>query len=154
MAPIQLLTSTISTEHRWGAGPLISGLSTPSGIAIIGSDIFIANYNFGTSNAGSIVEYTTAGTQVGTVPLVSGLTGPTEIAALGTDLYVTFKDTGTVEEFDSTTGALVGTEPLISDLITPFGIVAVPEPSTWALLALGMGLLGYVQFRRSRSSAK
>jgi hypothetical protein len=133
-----------------GTGPLISGLNGPTGLTIIGSNIFVTNYSSGTNGAGFISEYTLSGTQVGTGPIISGLTGPTDIATDGLNLFVTFKNGGAMEEF-TTGGTLLDT---ISGLSTPFGILVVPEPSTWALLALGMGVLGYAQFRRSRCSSK
>jgi hypothetical protein len=48
----------------------------------------------------------------------------------------------------TTSGATVNTT-LVSGLTNPIGIVVVPEPSTWALLATGAGAL--LVFRRRKS---
>ena len=45
-------------------------------------------------------------------------------------------------------GALVSTEAYAVFGVSGFGTSAVPEPSTWAMLAAGAGLLGGVVFRR------
>ena len=56
---------------------LISGLSNPFGIAISGSDLFVANFN------GTIGQYTTAGATLNPA-LISGLIGPYAIAVVAT----------------------------------------------------------------------
>jgi hypothetical protein len=78
---------------------LISGLISPSGIAVSGSDLFVTNYNGGT-----IGEYTTSGVPVNPA-LISGLIGPTAIAVSGSDLFVT-NFSGTIGEY-TTSGAPV-----------------------------------------------
>jgi DNA-binding beta-propeller fold protein YncE len=67
---------------------LISGLSSPNGIAVSGSDLFVAN-------GGVIGKYTTAGATVNRA-LISGLRGPFAIAVSGSDLFVTNVDNGTI----------------------------------------------------------
>jgi hypothetical protein len=46
-----------------------------------------------------------------------------------------------VELYLVVTGAIAG----------PVAVAAVPEPSTWAMMALGFGLLGLVGYRKTRS---
>ena len=61
---------------------LVSGLSVPAGIAVSGSNLFVAN----TGN-GTIGEYTTSGGVVN-ASLVSGLNDPVGIAVSGSNLFV------------------------------------------------------------------
>jgi hypothetical protein len=59
---------------------LITGLNSPSGIAVSGSDLFVTN---SAGAASTIGEYTTAGATVNPA-LISGLTDPAGIAVLST----------------------------------------------------------------------
>src|SRR5689334_6715308 len=54
---------------------LISGLNHPIGIAVSGSDLFVANESAGGPNDGVISKYTTAGVLV-TPALISGIPQP------------------------------------------------------------------------------
>jgi PEP-CTERM motif len=59
---------------------LVSGLNGPGGIAVFGSDLFVANFAGAASGAGTIGEYdVTTGATVNAA-LVSGLTAPAFIA--------------------------------------------------------------------------
>ena len=62
---------------------LITGLSSPEEILILGSDIFVTNFL-----AGTVGEYTSSGGTVNAA-LISGLDGGLGIATDGTNLYVT-----------------------------------------------------------------
>lgn len=139
--------STVNTS-------LVSGLDNPSGIAVSGSDIFVAI----TGGSGSINEYTTAGVTVGTGTLISsGLTEPEGIAVSGSDLFVDNfaglnAGAGSIGEY--TTSGLTVSGTLVSGLNSPFGIAVepVPEPSTWALLAIaGAGSLLILRRRRAKT---
>jgi hypothetical protein len=44
-----------------------------------------------------------------------------------------------------------GNEPLYFILTGSIAAAAVPEPSTWAMMALGFGLLGLLGYRKTRS---
>ena len=72
---------------------LISGLINPTGIAISGSDLFVANYNGGTFLNGTIGEYDTSGATVNP-SLISGLSGPQGLTVSGSNLFVTNRSTG------------------------------------------------------------
>jgi hypothetical protein len=50
------------------------------------------------------------------------------------------------------TGVGTAAEPPFS-LLDGVSIKGVPEPSTWAMMVLGFGLLGYASFRRRRTAA-
>jgi DNA-binding beta-propeller fold protein YncE len=54
---------------------LISGLLNPIGIAISGTNLFVANFGNGNANTGKIGEYTISGTTVN-ASLISGLDNP------------------------------------------------------------------------------
>lgn len=120
---------------------LISGLTNPQGIAISGSNLFVNSGN-------SIGEYTTSGT-VENASLVSGLNQPTDIAISGSNLFVTNLNSGTIGEY-TTSGTLVNAS-LVSGLNEPTYLLveASPEPSSWALLLGGLGLLAFWRLRRT-----
>ena len=126
---------------------LIAGLDLPTGIAISGSHLYVAN-----AGAGTIGEYNLDGTVVNSA-LVTGLSGGYQlghIAVLGNSLYVTDIGRGVVGEYDATTGATINAA-LISGLQGPTAIAVVPEPAS-GVLALGcaVGLLGLVTRARQR----
>ena len=114
---------------------LVSGLSLPIGLAVSGGDIFVAN-----AGSGTIGEYTTSGATVN-ASLVSGggLGEPDGIAVSGGDIFVAWWVGSTIGEY-TTTGATVNAS-LVSGLNGPAGLAVepVPEPSTYALLAGGLG---------------
>jgi hypothetical protein len=88
---------------------LISGLNEPIGIAVSGSDLFVANYYGG----GTVDEYTTAGATVNAA-LLSGLSSPSGIAVSGSDLFVANAGNDTIGEY-TTSWALVNAA-LISEV--------------------------------------
>jgi hypothetical protein len=109
---------------------LISGLDYPTGIAVSGSSLFVANYYSGNSSGlGTIGEYTTSGTTV-QVPLISGLNNPIGIAVSGTNIFVTNQgtdsgggvavNTGSIAEY--TTSGVLENSSLVSGLDAPYGL--------------------------------
>src|SRR3954452_920554 len=93
---------------------LISGLHGPRGIAVSGSDLFVAD-----AMGGTIGQYTTAGATVNPA-LISGLNFPLGIAVSGSDLFVADAGNGTIGQY-TTAGATVN-PALISGLRVPVGI--------------------------------
>ena len=136
--------STIGAYTTSGATvnpALISGLNTPLGIAVSGSNLFVAN-----QNSGTVGEYTTSGDTVNPA-LISGLDFPRGIAISGSDLFVVKADLlpgfGTIGQY-TTSGDPVN-PALISGLSFPSGIAVVPtvpEPSSLTLTLFGLVLAG------------
>jgi glucose/arabinose dehydrogenase len=118
-----------------------SGLDYPTFLA------FDKNGNLYVANDGNntIEEFNTSG--VGHVFARSGLDGPQCMAfdSAG-NLYVANENNNTVEEFNTNGVGSV----FASGLNAPCGLaIQVPEPSTWAMVAMGIGaVLGGLRLRR------
>lgn len=71
------------------------------------------------------------------------------------DLASTLGGTSAFIGFSAATGSATGTHQLLgfafSDTYLAGGLAAVPEPSTWALLILGLGAVAVAGWRRRRS---
>jgi len=93
-----------------------SGLDLPYGIAISGSDLYVANYWYGT-----VVEYNvTTGATINS-SFIQDPEGPCALAISGTDLYVSNLTNDSVNEYNSTTGATIKAS-LVSGLNGPEGL--------------------------------
>jgi hypothetical protein len=123
---------------------LISGLNSPTSIAVSGNDLFVASFG---SHGYTIGEYMTSGSTVN-ASLITGFDSPQGIAVSGNDLFVSNTGDGTVGEY-TTSGATVDAN-LISGLSDPYGIAIspAPEPSTSALVALGVATLCLRRWRK------
>jgi len=144
-----------------GTGTLVYGNNTNptdptalhgvGGIAISGNDLFVSD------GINIIHEYNaTTGAPVGTDVLVSGLAGCSALAISGNDLFVAYNGGSTIGEYDATTGAPIGTGTLISSGLHGADAIAVetqaaPEPSTWAMLLGGLGVLTFLRRRALRT---
>jgi hypothetical protein len=115
---------------------LVSGLIFPDGIAVSGSDLFVAN-----GDGGSIGAYSTSGATVN-ASLVSGLGGPWGLAACGSDLFVVNNGRGTIGEY-TTSGATVNAS-LVSDLGAgdPIGIAVSADGSDLFVVNNSRGSIG------------
>ena len=113
-------TGTIGEYTTGGAtvnAALVSGLNSPFGLAVSGSDLWVAN-------GGVIGEYdATTGAAVATA-LVSGFTNPIGVAVFGSDLYVTDAAAGTIGEFNAFTGAAINAS-LVSGLNSPVSVAVL-----------------------------
>ncbi len=80
----------------------ISGLDTPQGIAVSGTNIFVANYG-----AGTIGKYTTSGETIN-ASLITGLNWPEGIAVDGTNLFVANYLGGTILKYTTSGTRVLG----------------------------------------------
>ena len=97
---------------------LISGLNEPEGMAISGSNLFVANFGNGT-----VDEYNaTTGAATGiNASFITGLDEPEGLVLSGSTLYVANSGNGTVGEYNATTGAAISAS-FITGLLSPSGL--------------------------------
>jgi WD40 repeat protein len=146
-----LNTLAFSVLVPLGSGPsLPADLSGPSGIAVgPNGDLYVAD----AANGGVVDVFDPSGNFLGVFGATNSLVQPIDLV-FGPDgnLYVT--DASGVEEFNGKTGASMGTFIAYngSDMVNPQYLAftsPVPEPSTFALAAIG-GLIGW-RWRRRRA---
>ena len=108
----------------------------------VNGQIYVGNFGSGT-----IGEYNPDGTTIN-ASLVSGLTYPEGIAVSGGNIFVANMGIGTIGEY-TTAGATVNAS-LVSGLNYPtfLDVEQVPEPSSFGLLALGLGVLPFLRLQR------
>jgi hypothetical protein len=128
---------------------LISNVSQPTGIVVIGSDLFTVN------QSGGIREYTTSGALVASS--FAGITGAEAIATDGSNLFVSYSVGNamvTTGEY-ATSGAVVNPSIFTVPVTGAFGmtVTALPEPSTLLLVPAGL-LAAAVQIARRRRLSK
>jgi PEP-CTERM motif-containing protein len=119
-------TGTVGEYTTAGAtinASLLSGLNSPAGIVVSGSNLFVANYDTGT-----IGKYTTSGATIN-ANLVTGLNGPLGIALSGGRLFVVNNGSNTIGEYDADTGAVVNAS-LISGFVGLHSLYAIAASGT------------------------
>lgn len=106
---------------------LVTGLSTPVGLALSGNDLFVSNY-ITTSGTEIIGEYNaTTGSPINAALITEApLQAPTYIAVIGNSLLVSNQGSGQVSEYDASTGAVIN-----ANFIT--GVPGVFEPEGLAV---------------------
>ena len=110
------------------------GLSSPIGIAVSGSNLFVADYGFGFG--AYVQEYTTAGAPVN--PSLIGGAFQTGVAISGSSLYVS--QAATVAKY-TTAGSAVNSL-LITGLNGPFGVAVSPDGARLFVANSGDGKIG------------
>jgi PEP-CTERM motif len=75
-------------------------------------------------------------------------------AVSGNDLFVT-SFPGTVGEYDANTGNVINANFItgLGDSIVGLDVASVPEPSTWAMIAVGGAALLGIMLRKKHRSA-
>jgi hypothetical protein len=99
-----------------GSGDLVSGLSAPNGIVLVGKNLFVTN-NTGTS----IGAYSISGDTVNANFSSIGL-GGYGITTNGTALWVSNVNQDTINSYSTETGLPVSAPPLVSGLNKPRGV--------------------------------
>ena len=121
-----------------------------TGVVVDGSDLFVTNFE------GTIGEYTTAGATVNADLISLSSVLVTGIAVSGSDLFVLNAGAGTIGEYTTAGGdgerrADLGVERGHCWHHNRRQPLAVPEPSTWAMMLLGVAGLGFAGYGRARA---
>jgi len=155
-----LTDGVVSTISGGVATPFASaGLSSPNGIAFDDVGINAGNFfvvNHGTS---SVLEFNDiTGAPVGTHPFITDLNPSDQPKTIAIDsagnFYVTDNGDNTVTEYDPTGTMVLNTFNASGDFDGPCFVLTepaltVPEPSTYALLIAGLGLLFFMGRRKT-----
>jgi len=143
----EIYTLNVSTITPIAGFTSPSSLDAPQGIAVSGSCLYVAE-----SGNNTIDEFNAFTGATIISELVTGLDGPRGLAILGNDLFVGNVENDTIGEYDATDGSPVVGFTSPSGVSNPGYLVAspIPEPSTWVMLAAGVGSL--LVFRRRRRS--
>ncbi len=139
--------NTIDTISNGSSSTVISALSSPNGLAFDSAgNLFVVQHG---TNA--ITEFL-AGSTVGTTFIQqTSAQGPKAIAIDSTgDFFITDNTSGTVTEY-SKAGALLDTftNPNFSGPCYITTELAVPEPTTYALIFAGMGALYFMRRKKA-----
>ena len=153
-----ILTNSGISEYTTSGdvvNPSLVSVSNGECIAASGSQLFVTTW----LSAGAINEYTlgaVAGTIASTtLSLVSGLYYPEGITVSGEDLYVVTSGSNNIGEY-TTSGATVNAALVTGNHNFSYVTVVqpVPEPSTWAMLAAGFGVLLLYRRRTAKCSSR
>lgn len=131
-----------------------AGLNSPVGVALYGNDLFVANYGLGT-----VGEYDATTGAVLNERFVFGLSGAWGLAVLGDRLLVANTNGTTVGAYGIPAAATIDNRPTSSNasfltgLNGPTFLAVVPEPSTWAMVGMGVAGASVGWLRRRQTEA-
>lgn len=107
------------TGHQMNSALIVAPtnpLNNPTGIVMVGSDLFVVDNAGDVPNDGYVGEYTSAGSGIKS-HLITGLNNPVGIVSSGSDLYISNYLNGTIGEY--TTSGHTISAALISKLNDP-----------------------------------
>jgi DNA-binding beta-propeller fold protein YncE len=135
----------------YASGTTAAGLAAPTGISVdpLNGNVYIVN-----QGTGSIEEFTSG---VPSSVTVSDLSSPDDVTIdTNGNLFITNLGNNTVTEYNPTTktSSVLAGNLNYPCFITTFdtSTIPVPEPSTYALLAFGLGLILFVRHRKTANS--
>lgn len=142
----------ISSNH---VGINLAGSMSSIAQADVGSDFAVAGRGFALDNGGKWVAWVDYnGTTLEVRLSQTGVRPASALLAQAVDLNSVLGGSTAYVGFTGATGQATGDHRLLgfafSETYLANGIAAVPEPSTYALLALGMGFVGWTVWRRRR----
>ena len=116
---------------------LVSGLSNPNFLLAAGNVLYVSD-----ASVGRVYAYNaTTGAALSSFATITDARTPEGLALVNGNLLVSNANTNTLTVYNAATGLIVDANFISSGLNRPFGLaLAVPEPSTWALL--GMSAVG------------
>lgn len=145
---------TVSTRVRWrlsDPGSFIGSSSTTK-INMFLPDVDGAAYSLSSGDSVTLGNYSDIAVFSGTY--TNGALAEFSTAGVGTISLLASTLTGTVLENNGGNTTAVQTTSASTDVTVVYHYDAVPEPGTYALLALGLGLGGVVYLRNRRSAVK
>ena len=147
-----IYTFNATTGAQTSSTPLVTGLygASDSRPVVSGNLLYVESQGPIVGNyysAGSIGVYNaTTGAPIN-ASLLTGLSDPTNLSLYGNDLFV---DTDDVVQEYTTSGVLVSSNVLPNFDGGILDLAVAPEPSTNAMLVVGLGLLAFLGIRSRR----
>ena len=134
-----------TTGHAISTFIPITGVGSGFGLALSGNNLFVAN-----ASSGTVGEYDATTGDLINPNFITNVPGASALALSGKNLWMAYSGT-TVGEYDITRQTFNAN--FITGLTEPVGLAVVPEPSTWAMLAMGgVALLGIMHRKKHRTA--
>jgi hypothetical protein len=128
------------------AFPTVSGMTVYSGVSTTPTSFGSGLFTEASSGSGDLVGITTIASSVGQLDVPSGYVSDTPLSDTSTYSGATLAGLGvTPGTYEWTWGS--GANQNFTLRIGP----AVPEPATWAMMALGFAGLGFLGYRKTRT---